>query len=405
MLDLYYKYAYLLLTKGLCIKENQPLVINAPIESIDFIRILTKVACELKIKDIYFDWQDDELEHTLLESYAKENIANSLFWNKSIHDIYAKKNAAFLFLIASSGNIMASIPSEKMKIANAIRLETKKLYRNLQSNNQIKWCIASVATEKWGNLVFPNDENAKDKLWQTIFDICLVNEENPCLSWQEKMLHNKELCDKLTALNIKSLNYQNSLGTNLNIELPYKAIWCGGDSYILGDKPIVNIPTEEVFTTPNKFKTSGIVYCSKPLIHEGITIDGIVLEFASGKVVKYYAKINQEELKNIIEFDKESSMLGEVALVDYNSKISKTNLLFYETLFDENAACHIALGRGFKECLDNGHNLTEAKLENIGYNKSKNHVDIMIGTKDLQIIATTYDNKKITIFKDGSFNI
>lgn len=405
MTELYYKYANLLLTKGLCIKENQPLVVNAPLEAVDFIRILTKVACSKKITDIYYDWQDDEIEHTLLENYQQVHIENSSFWDKSIHEEYAKKNAAFLFLTSSSGNIMQDIPATKIKIANAHKLKTRQLYRQLQSDNKIKWCIAAVATEKWGRLVFPNDKNPKEKLWHTIFDICLINEEEPCLSWKNKMNYNQELCQKLTNLNIKTLNYRNNLGTSLKIELPFHAIWCGGDSYILGDKPIVNIPTEEVFTTPNKFKTSGIVYCSKPLIHEGITIENIVLEFQDGKVIKYDATTGKQELENILSFDSESSMLGEVALVDYNSKISKTNLLFYETLFDENASCHIALGRGFKECLENGYNLNEQELEQNGYNKSVNHIDIMIGTHDLEIIATTYDEQKIIIFKDGHFNI
>ena len=202
-----------------------------------------------------------------------------------------------------------------------------------------------------------------------------------------------------------SLHYQNSLGTNLQIELSKNALWCGGSSLINGEEPIVNIPTEEVFTTPNKYKTNGIVHCSKPLIHSGITINDIVLEFKDGKVISYDASSGKSELKNILEFDEESSMLGEVALVDYKSKISASNILFYETLYDENASCHIALGQGFKECLNDSETLTDDDLEKIGYNKSKNHIDIMIGTNDLTITATTYDDKLITIFKNGSFNI
>ena len=206
-------------------------------------------------------------------------------------------------------------------------------------------------------------------------------------------------------MKIKTLHYQNSLGTDLTIGLSESAIWCNGTSIINGHEPIVNIPTEESFTTPNKFKTNGIVYTSLPLIHSGITINDIRLEFKNGKVINYDASSGKEELKNILEFDSESNMLGECALVDKNTKIALSNVLFYETLFDENASCHIALGNGFKECLYNGENLNKDELEKLGYNKSKNHVDIMIGTKDLNITATTYDNKEILIFKDGSFNI
>lgn len=405
MQEKYYKYANLLLKKGLCIKKNQPLLIMAPIESIDFVRVLTKVACELSIKDIYYDWYDDELKHIQLSYFDNFSIKQSNFWNKEIHDEYAKKDAAFLFLITSGDNQMSDIDQSKLKIATSHSLKTRKLYREKQSNNQIDWCIAAVATNAWGNLLFPNTKNSTEKLWETIFDICLINTDNPINAWDKKMQENKLMCQKLTNLNIQKLNYKSSNGTDLTIELPKNAIWCGGSSKIKGREPIVNIPTEEVFTTPNKFKTNGIVYCSKPLVHSGIIINNIMLEFIDGKVIDYTATTGQEELENILKFDNESSMLGEVALVDYRSKISNSNILFYETLYDENASCHLALGQGFKECLANSEDMLEKELENIGYNKSKNHVDIMIGTKDLNITAVTYDNKEITIFKNGRFNI
>ncbi len=405
MQEKYYKYAEVLLKKGLCINKGEPLVINAPIESVDFIRVLTEVACSLGVNDIYYDWYDDELKHTCLKHYNEDDIKNSPFWNKSIHDEYAKKGAAFLFLVTSNPSIMHDIESKKLKVAADTSLYTREVYREMQSNNQVDWCIASVSTETWGKLLFPESNNPKEKLWHTIFDICLINEEDPLISWDNKMKQNKNMCEKLNHLNIKSLHYKNSLGTDLTIELPEHTIWCGGSSIINGREPVVNIPTEEVFTTPNKFKTNGKVYTSLPLIHSGIMINDICLEFKNGKVVSYTASSGEEELKNILETDSESNMLGECALVDKNSKIAKSNILFYETLFDENASCHIALGRGFKECLTDGDKLNENELEEVGYNKSKNHVDIMIGTNDLNIIATTYDNQEILIFKNGSFNI
>lgn len=405
MKEKYYKYAELLLKKGLCIKKKQPLVISAPIESIDFIRVLTEVACKLNVNDIYYDWYDDELKYTELKYYNIKDIKNSLFWNKKIHNEYAKKNAAFLFLTTSTTDIMKDIDPKKMKVASSHSLKTRNIYRKMQQENKINWCIAAVSTESFGKTVFNNEDNPKEKLWNTIFDICLINKENPIKEWETKIKENKRICQKLTKLNIKTLIYTNKLGTNLKVELSKNAIWCGGNSNINNKELLVNIPSEEVFTTPNKYKTNGVVYCSKPLIHSGIMINDIFLEFKNGKVVNYDASSGKEELKNIIEFDSESSMLGEIALVDYNSKISNTNILFYETLFDENASCHIALGQGFKECLKNSFKLNNKELEKLGYNQSKNHIDIMIGTKDLDIKAITYDNKEIDIFKNGSFNI
>ena len=399
------KYAHLLLTNGLCIEKGQPLLINAPIESIEFVRVLTQVACVLGIRDIYYDWNDDELKYTQLKYFNEEEIKQSRFWNKEIHIEYAKKDAAFLHLTSSGNDLMKEIAPSKLKVASSHSLHTRNIYREKQSNNEIDWCIAAVATKDWANLVFPNTDNSLEKLWETIFDICLVNTDNPEESWTKKMKENHQMCEKLNNLHIKELHYQSSNGTNLKIELSENALWCGGSSLIKGREPIVNMPTEEVFTTPNKFKTNGVVYTSLPLVHSGITIENIMLEFNKGKIVNYDATKGKEELKNIIELDEESSMLGEVALVDINSKISKTNILFYETLYDENASCHIAVGRGFKECIKDVENMTDKELENIGLNNSKNHVDMMIGTKDLNITAITYDNKKIEIFKNGSFNI
>lgn len=405
MQEKYYKYAHLLLTKGLCINEYQPLVINAPIEAIDFVRVLTKVACELNIKDIYYDWTDEELKHTQLTYFNEDEIKQSRFWNKEIHDEYAKKDAAFLFLISSGNNIMKDISSNKLKTASSHSLHTRQLYREMQSNNQIDWCIASVATKEWGELLFPNEQNPFEKLWETIFDICLVNANNPEEEWTKKMNENHSMCQKLTNLNIEKLHYEGKNGTDLIVKLSKNAVWCGGSSLIKGREPIVNMPTEEVFTTPNKYSTNGVIYASLPLVHSGIVIEDIMLEFKDGKIINFDASTGKEELQNIIELDEESSMLGELALVDVNSKIAKSNILFYETLYDENASCHIAVGRGFKECLKDSENMTEQELEEIGYNNSKNHVDIMVGTQDLNITATTYDNKEILIFKNGSFNI
>ena len=405
MTEKYKKYAELLLKKGVCLEKNQPLVLVAPIEAIKFVRVLTEVAAQMGAGEIYYDWEDDYLKHTSLLYFDKNKIENSLFWNKTIHDIYANKNAAFLYLISANDNIMSDISNEKMNISRKKSIETREIYRNLQEDNKISWCIASVATKDWAKLIYPKEKNALEKLWNTIFDICLINDDDSIKNWNNKLARSEELSKKISNMNIKSLHYKNSLGTDLTIELAENNIWCDGSSIINGKKLLVNIPTEEVFTTPNKYKTNGIVYCSKPLVHNGIRIDNIKLVFKDGKVIEYDSTTGKEELGNIINYDEDSSRLGEAALVDYNSKISNSNILFYETLFDENAACHIALGAGFKECIDNGSNLTEEELDKIGYNISKEHVDIMMGTKDLNITATTYDNKTIELFKNGSFNI
>jgi len=216
MKEKYYKYAKLLLNKGLCINEHQPLLINAPVEAIDFVRVLTEVACQMNITDIYYDWYDDELKHTQLKNYNQEAIENSRFWNKEIHNEYAKKDAAFLFLTESNPDIMKDIDSNKLKIASTKSLLSRQTYRDMQENNQIDWCIAPVATEVWGTLIFKDDENPKEKLWNLLFDICLVDEKEPEKSWEDKMNNNKLMCQKLTNLNIKGCTNLTGLWATYN---------------------------------------------------------------------------------------------------------------------------------------------------------------------------------------------
>ncbi len=399
------KYALLLLKKGLCIKEGKPLLINAPVEAYEFIRVLTEVACSLGVRDIYYDWYDDCLKYTELKYFNDEEIKKSKFWDKSIHDEYAKKDAAFLMLISNSNIDMENISSDKLMVAGKHSLSTRSEYRRMQENNLVNWCIGSVATKEWANLVFGDRNDDTNKLWNKIFEVCLIDKEEPIEEWNNNIKINHMLCEKLNNLRIKELHYENSLGTDLYIYLDKTAKWCGGSSIIKGEEALVNIPSEEVFTTPDKRKTKGIVYMSMPLVHQGVMIEDICLEFEEGKVVNYKASVGLEELKNIIEIDNESCMLGEAALVDKNSPIKKSGLLFYETLFDENAACHIALGAGFKECLEGADGLTDEELEDRGYNKAKSHVDMMLGTDDMEITAVTYDGKIVKIFEKGSFVI
>lgn len=399
-----YKYAELLLKKGLSIKSGQPLLIYASVENISFVRIVSEVALKLGVNDIYFDFCDSKLEELELTYLNISDIKKSLFWDKSVYNEYAKKNSAFLFLLGEQYNLN-DISPEKMKAASKRKIETKDIYWKMQEDNLIQWCIGAVATNEWANKIFNNNLNEVNRLWNIIFDICLINNDNPIEEWNKKINLTNERCNILNKLNIKTLHYTNSLGTDLYIELSFGNNWCGGTSIVSGKEILVNIPTEEVFTTPNKYMTHGRVYSNIPLVHQGIIIKDIYLKFDNGRVVDYNASSGKDELKNIITMDDESSMLGEVALVEDNSPISNSNILFYETLYDENAACHIALGRGFKECLANGFNLSEAELQRSGYNKSDNHVDIMIGTSDMIIDAITYDDKEVRIFNDGNFVI
>lgn len=393
----YEKYANLLLTKCLSIKKGQPLLISAPIDAIEFVRTITKIAVEKDITDIYYDFDDEILRHDHLKHLNQDDLKNSRFFNKKIWDEYAKKDAAFLMLCADNPDIMIDIDSERLAQANKLLRTTKPLFKKRQLNNEISWCIACVSTDAWAKKVFPDSNNPKEELWNAIFKMCLVYKKDPIQEWNEKTKNNNMLVNKLNELEIIKLKYKNDLGTNFEIGFDNN-IWCGtGCKLKDGRSVIVNMPTEEVFTTPDKYTANGIVYASLPLVYNGSLIEDFYLEFKNGKVINYDAKKGKESLKSIIEI-KNGNYLGEVALVDVTSPISKSNILFYDTLYDENASCHLALGSGFLECIKDTKNLKN-------FNESKTHVDFMIGTTDLEIIAETKSGKSVTIMKNGKFTL
>jgi aminopeptidase len=406
MEEKYLKYAELLLRKCLNVDKNSSLVVQAPAEDIEFVRILSKCAYKLGVTDIYFDFSDDILKHDQMLYLDVDSLQNSRFWNKKIYDDYASKNAAFLMLYGDDPDLMSDIDSNKVGILAKTYRSSRPIFQEKRDRNELSWCIASVATTSWANKVFPNTENAKDVLWQKIFEMCLINDGDPVENWTNKVKNTSSRCSILNELGIQELHYSNSLGTNLYIQLSSGAIWRGGiEGLADGREVLVNMPTEEVFTTPKLNGVNGIVYSSKPLVYNGTLIEDFMLEFEAGKVVNFKAKKGYEVLKSIIEADDNSCMLGEVALVDYNSPISNSNIIFYETLFDENASCHLALGSGFPMCVNGALGKAKEELLEMGVNQSLIHVDFMIGTSDILIKGIDKYNNEVIIFENGNFRL
>ena len=304
-----------------------------------------------------------------------------------------------------SQDIYQEVDKDLINDLQIFYIKSKKRFNELRHEQKIQWCIAAAPTKFWGNLVFPNSENPEKELWNTIFKICNIDESDNC----EEKIENKikklqTRAEKLNSYKIKKLKYTNELGTNFEIELPKNHIWQSGkDKLVTGKEVIVNFPTEEIFTSPNYKTANGIVYSSKPLCYQNKIIENFYLEFKDGKVINCKAEKENELLENIINNVEGMNQLGEVALVPYDSPISNQNITFYETLFDENASCHLALGSSFPECLENGLNKTKEELYEIGLNQSDNHIDFMIGTKDTKITAITQDGKEISVFENGNF--
>lgn len=399
------KYALLLLKRCLCLDiKKRPLLITAPIRTIDFIEILTHEAYKLGITDIYFDWNDDTLKHEQLIHLNKEDLTKSTFWNKKIYDIYAEKDAAFLMLYSDDIDLMSDVSSDKISFTTQYSRTSRPLFKEKQSTDIVPWCIALVPTEGYANKVFKNFENPLLAAWDSIFKACLIYENDPILEWDKKISINQERCKKLNDTKFRFLHYKNNLGTDLMVELPYDHIWCSaGKENKEGLSLIVNMPTEEVFTSPFREGINGIVYSSLPLVYGGVLIENFAFRVEKGKIIEVIAEKGKEILEDMVSADTNACYFGEIALVDYDSPISNMKTIFYETLYDENASCHIAIGDSFPTCIKNGENMTREELMKLGLNHSTVHTDFMIGTSDLQIVGTTFEGEEIVIFKDGNF--
>lgn len=405
MEELLKKYASVILNSCLKVEKNQPLFISANYERVDFVKILANIAYEIGVKDIYFDLTDVNLKHDALKNLELEDLKKLQFWNKQIWSEYAKKGAAFVMLASENPGLMEDIDSKKLTELTIYAYETRREFDELRDKAMVPWCIAAVPTESWAKQLFPNSNNAVDELWNKIFEICNINKENPEAIWNDKTKKLSSRCKKLNEYNFKTLRYENELGTNFTIDLPDNHIWESGNSKLVSGKEVlVNFPTEEVFTSPHCNTANGIVYSGKPLAYQDNIIDNFWIKFENGIAIDCDAKEGKEILTNLINSCKGSNKLGEVALVEYDSAISQSGIVFYETLYDENASCHLALGAAFPECIKDGITYTIEELEEKGLNNCSNHVDFMIGTKDLNITGITQSGEEIPIFEDGNFS-
>ena len=397
------KYVNLLIDRCLSFKNGKSLFINYFDDNEKFVEKLVTKAKSKGIDDIYLDRHNKEERHQkLLQSV--EEIKNDDYFDASIWDEYVKKDAAFLMLSTEFPGYFPDIPSENMTTASLKTRTSKPLYKLKQLTNEISWCIAVIPNKIWAKEKFPDlsEDDAYNEYFKLMCHCTMVDRENPIEEWDKFLDRQRSLVRALNDLQITKMHYTNSLGTDLVIGLSPDALWqCAGYE---GSDVIVNMPTYEVFTSPDYRLTEGIVYASKPLMYGGALVDKFWVKFKDGKVIDYDAEVGKEILKGIIESDEYSCFLGECALVDKNTAIAQTNFVYGETCLDENASCHIALGDAFPECLKGAEDESVDERRERGLNHSDNHVDFMIGTDDLNIVAET-KNGEMLIFKKGEFNL
>jgi len=400
------KYARLIVKTGINLQKNQILVIKSPIECASVTRRVAEIAYQEGAKDVVVFWQD-ELFSKIRYLHAPEEIFDQFpEWQKEFYLSYVRQGAAFLTISASDPELMKDVNPQRMVRAQKASNVALQEFRDRLMSNQNVWCVISIPTVAWAKKVFPNvsEQEAIEKLWDAIFKAVRADQMDPVSAWEEHKANLKRSMEFMNSNRFKSLHYTNSLGTDLVIDFPEDHLWVAGADYTPeGVEFIANMPTEEVFTLPTKTGVNGKVISSMPLNYNGNLIENFSLTFKEGRIVDFAAEEGYEALKSLIETDEGSHYLGEVALVPHNSPISNSKILFYNTLFDENASCHLAIGKAYPVCLNDGEKLSKDELEKAGVNDSLVHEDFMIGTADLEILGTTTDGKEIPVFTQGNF--
>ena len=406
--DLLKKYAELAVKIGVNIQKNQILVISSPIECAYFSRLIAEIAYDNGAKDVIINWVDELFTKIRFLKAPGEVFEKIPSWQKDFYLDYSRKGAAFLSIYASDPELLKDVDQKRIATAQKTKQLALKEYSERLMSNKNSWSIISIPTESWAKKVFSklSSDDAINTLWDNIFKIMRIDKEDPVLAWEEHKNNLKKSMDFLNSSNFRYLYYKNSLGTDLKIELPKNHIWFGGADYTPeGIEFIANMPTEEVYTLPLKTGVNGTVVASKPLNCNGTIVNDFYITFKDGKIVDFHAKEGHDALKHLIDTDDGSHYLGEVALVPFNSPISNSNTIFYNTLYDENASCHLAIGKAYPVCIKDGENMNEDELEKHGVNTSLVHEDFMIGTKDLTITGTTWDGEKTLVFSEGNWAI
>lgn len=399
-------YARLLINNGLAVQPGQEVVITAPVEAADFCRLCVKTAYERGAGHVTVIWSDDECSRMEYDNCSLEYFETVPSWKAERMNSLAKAGACFLWLDGVDPDAMLGVdPAKTSAQARASHNQCKDYRRGLDFGENA-WCIGGVPVAKWARKVFPKagPEEAIYKLWRAILDTARVVDDDPESMWET---HNAKLAKNKRILNeghYSALHYTSENGTDLTVGLPAGHIWEGGASKTkAGVSYFPNIPTEEVFTSPDRSKADGIVYSVLPLVHNGSVIRNFWLKFEQGAVVDYGAEQGEDVLTGILETDEGARHLGECALISKNTPIRQTGLLFYNTLYDENASCHLALGMGFPDCYQGGYEMTQEELLAAGINESAKHVDFMIGADDLNVFGITEDGEEVPIFVHGQW--
>ncbi|GKU76279.1 aminopeptidase [Paenibacillus sp. L3-i20] len=402
------KYAELIVRTGVNIQQGQPVCVNgASIEIAPLVRLIAAKAYEAGASNVHVEWIDEKLGRLKYEKASDDVFSNFPQWETDKRNDFVEQGAVFISITSSSPDMLKGIPSERISAFQKAAGQGLKEFRRAIQSDKVSWTVVAAAGSEWAKKVFPNvsEGEAVDLLWKAIFDSVRLHDADPVAAWVK---HNDTLHAKAEILNnnhFKKLHYT-APGTDITVELPEKHIWvAAGSTNQDGNSFMANMPTEEVFTVPLKTGTNGYVSSTKPLSYGGNIIDRFKLTFENGRIVKAEAEEGEEILNKLIEIDDGAHYLGEVALVPHESPISQSGILFYNTLFDENASNHFAIGSGYAFNVEGGKTMTPEELEANGVNASITHNDFMIGSAEMDIDGILEDGTIVPVFRKGNWAI
>jgi len=399
------RYAEVLLVIGLDLQNNQILHIQAPTVGREAVIQIIKKAYEMGASRVFIDWSDGEADTIHMEKANPASFDEFPGWETMKMDELVKQGACFLILGAPFAGDMSKVDVEVIQRIEKAKYIGLKGYNNARSAFQLSYCIACIANEKWAEKVFPALERKKalKKLWEYIFKCTHVDENNPVEIWKKKQVSSHKRARYLSSKQYAALHFISDK-TDLEVKLPSGHIWVGGGITTSAGRYILpNIPTEENATVPHRLGVNGVVHSTKPLAYKGKIVDGFYLKLRDGRIIEYGAEVGEDILKAIIETDEGSSYLGEVAIVDNDSPISRLNTTFYTTLFDENASCHLAIGASYAMLLKGAAGKSEEEQQEMGANHSSIHVDFMIGSEKMNIYGIQKEGTEEMLVKDGSW--
>lgn len=400
------KYAHLITKVGVNVQKNDTVVVYASVDQAVLARLVTKEAYQLGAAEVIVQWNDDEIQREFLSHAAEERINEVPTYKVDEANTFAEKRVTRISIVSQNPDALLGVDTNRVASYQAARGKALQAVMEATQSNKLRWTVVAASSPAWAKKVFPtlaSSEEQVDKLWDEIFKTTRIYSDDPVKAWEEHDAAMREQAERLNKEQFSALHYT-APGTDIMIGLPKNHVWEGAGSFAAdGNEFMANMPTEEVFTAPDRNRVDGYITSTKPLSYAGTTLNEMKFTFKDGKVVEFSAKEGADVLASLLDIDEGAKHLGEVALVPDPSPISQSGITFFNTLFDENASNHLALGAAYPFSVQGGTEMTKSELAEAGLNSSQTHVDFMVGSAQMNIDGIRKDGSKVPIFRNGDW--